>query len=110
MIFRYLYPKLELKVVQTGENLDHIKILNSEELSIEPDQVDEVPYHKSWDWLFNAIKHIRKGGATFTLYNYSIEVTHNDFNKIYVGGSIDTTYRAVVEYIKWEQRKEATHT
>lgn len=104
-LIRDFIPELEVKFCDyNGEILINIK-----ELSI-----NNLEFHKSWDWLMPVIEKIESLGY-FVMINKWTSVyedekrrTIGDLNFLInkeKGSKIENTYKAVVEFIKWYNNK-----
>ena len=103
------------------------------EVNLYPDgdplfELEELPFHSSWDWLMPVVEKIEKSLCTDNktgnrFYPYvSIGLTHCEITKSqkFVGedwyvvsrcgnSKIEATWKVVVEFIKWYNNQEKKH-
>ena len=68
---------------------------------------DDLKYHSSWDWLMPVVEKIENLGYEFTIIESRCNINHNTdhseeelFHIETLGSKLDTTYQAVVKFIK----------
>jgi len=73
--------------------------------------VGDLKYHTSWDWLMPVVEKIENFGYEFIIAESRCYVKHNTDHSIEelfhietIGSKIDTTYKAVVEFIQVQTR------
>ena len=72
-------------------------------------QDSNLKFHSSWDWLMPVVEKIENINewVRVEITNNSIIITYMGYNKITHGKTkIKTVYKAVVEFIKWYNKKE----
>jgi len=64
-------------------------------------------YHTSWDWLMPVVERIENFGFEFIISENRVKIKHNTdhyiedlFHLETIGSKLNTTYKAVVEFIK----------
>ena len=87
--------------------------------------VDELQFHKSWDWLMPVVEKIEsieddslpyisfsKNNFSVTIRNSSCQIISGDygdtdwFDRFSEGSKIKSVYKAVVEFIKWYNKNK----
>ena len=67
--------------------------------------VESLNYHNSWDWLMPVVERIETFGFEFIISENRVKIKHNTDHSIEefgltIGSKLNTTYHAVVEFIK----------
>jgi len=79
--------KLIAEFMGWGKNNDYLFPPNDESMhTIDAWKAEDIPYHKSWDWLMPVIHKIKENDL--------------DFDVLEIGLPIDDVYQSVVEFIK----------
>ena len=74
---------------------------------------DDMKFNSSWDWLMSVVEQIENFGYEFIIVESRCYVKHNTDHSIKelfhietIGSKIDTTHKAVVEFISKYNNKE----
>ena len=69
--------------------------------------VESLNYHNSWDWLMPVVERIETFGFEFIISENRVKIKQNTdhsieelFHAETIGSKLNTTYKAVVEFIK----------
>ena len=68
------------------------------------EKAQPIHYHTSWDWLMPVVEKIRKHGCDFTIAGRYSSVQKGGMYPIIImdkQDSLQNTYKAVIEFIKW---------
>ena len=74
-------------------------------------RLNELKYHSSWDWLMPVIEKIERLGYAVNIYEQECRIFEDrtikpKYKKItYELTKIEAVYKAVVEFIKWYNKK-----
>ena len=90
---------------------DSLASLHQGKINVDVDVYQQAKYHTSWDWLMPVVERIENFGYEFIIVESRCYVKHNTDHSIKelfhietIGSKIDTTYKAVVEFIQVQTR------
>ena len=71
------------------------------------ERINDLKYHSSWDWLMPIVEKIESLGYEFIIAESRCNINHNTDHSVEelfhietVGSKLDTTYQAVIQFIK----------
>ena len=77
--------------------------------SIKGNSINQLRFHKSWDWLMPVVDKIENGfhwNHEIHIHNGHCMITNFMDNKIFMGSKINATYNAIIEFIKWYNKHQ----